>query len=87
MPWSARGEKLYEGEMMKKFSDEYKEHVRVYGINNDTAVRTLNLCDDLKEEVARLRSALQFIANHTAELGTAFETVVKFAAATLEPPP
>lgn len=38
----------------------------------------------LQEKIEQLRSALRLIAAHTAEPGTALETVVKFAAATLE---
>ncbi len=69
---------------MNPYSQAFKDHVRVYGLDNNLVLRMINTCDELKAEVARLRSALQFIANHTAEPGTALETVAKFAAATLD---
>ncbi len=38
----------------------------------------------LSDEITRLQSALQFIANHEAPEGSALETVVRFARLAIE---
>ena len=58
----------------------WREQMTAKGITHNDAVRLLK---DAEAEIERLCSALRLIAAHTADPGTAFETVVKFAAATL----
>ena len=107
MPWSARGEKLYEGESMNELQTALDNALGKWTLKefippvmsvrmpayNDRGVAELddrelaeidNALVKANDEIARLRGALQFIANHTAEPGTALDTVAKFAAATLD---
>ena len=74
---------------------DWQQHVTSKGIKQNDAVMMLN---DAKAEIEQLRAVvrkrdaeiyelrdtLRIIANHTADPGTALETVVKFAAATIE---
>lgn len=79
LPWAARGEKLHEGESMTL--TEWENKLNSTGLYHNEMVAALA---EARKEIARLRGALQFIANHTAEPGTALDTVAKFAAATLD---
>ncbi len=79
MPWATRGEIVYEGEMMTM--KQWRIKLDQHGLTHNEMVSALNCSEG---EIAVLRNALQLIANHTPDPGTALETVVKFAAATLE---
>ncbi len=70
---------MYEGEMMKL--SEWENKLNSTGLYHNEMVAALA---EARKEIARLRGALQFIANHTAAPGTALDTVAKFAAATLD---
>lgn len=101
MPWAASGETVHEGEMMNPYSQAFKDHVRVYGLDNNLVLRMINTCDELKAEVSRLRAALkQMVSAYESvdaafqygswehdTLADAFDSALTNAAATLEPTP
>ena len=49
-----------------------------------TANEVIKIIDNSEREIWRLKAALSFIANHTAEPDTPLATVVNFARLTLE---
>lgn len=83
---------------MNPYSQAFKDHVRVYGLDNNLVLRMINTCDELKSEVARLRSALQLMVEsynaleHRYRYGSEehgalieeFDNAVTIAAATLD---